>query len=253
MYTELEKALKYLETDYLINVSIIEPIKNGTAEVLYASHEGVMVKDKRSEVIMIQTENMALAETFLDNLPQGVTHIVAHNSALAELVERKFGCNVNATCCQEANVPCYQNVKVPCYQGVYLKKTPFYPDTKELEVRLLHEEEAKSAAALYGFSVEEAIEHIRLGLIYGGFVNNELAAMIGMHLQGSMGLLFVSEKYRHRGYAEIMEKYTIDRILERGLVPYCQVVEGNTASLALQSKLGLEMSKNMLYWMIKKS
>ena len=232
--TDLNAGLEYLNSDYLLNVSIIDPIKRGTAEVLYADKYCVMVRDKLSDVIMLQTENTELADRLLDTLPQGITHIVAHSISLARLVENKLG----------------YNRRVPCNQAVYSKQ-PFVIENSELEIRLMQEEDAEEAITMYFDSEEEAKEHIRQGLVYAGFHSGKIASMIGRHYQGSMGLLVVKEEYRRRGFAKIMEKFLINSLLEKGLTPYCQVIVGNTASLNLQRKLGLDISENLLYWMIK--
>ena len=227
-------GLKYLNSDYPLNVSIIEPIKRGTAEVLYSSFDCVAVKDKFSGVVMIQTENIELADRILGNLPSGVTHIVAHSLPLAELVEKKLG---------------YKK-RVPCNQAVY-GKMPYKIENSGLEIRLMKEGEAQEASAMYFNSADDALEHIKLGLVYCGLYDGKIASMIGRHYEGSMGLLVVKEEYRRRGFGEIMEKFLINSLLEKGLTPYCQIIEGNTASLNLQKKLGLQISENMLYWMIK--
>lgn len=229
----INEALEYLNKDYLINASIIDPIVRGSAEVLYAAADGAMVKDKISDVIMMQTENMELAERLLDGLGE-VALLVAHNDELANLVERKLGFDK----------------RVPCYQGVY-RKAPFKLPQTDLEMRLLKEDEADEACAMYHFTKEDAIKHIRLGLVYGGFVGGEIVGMIGLHYQGSMGLLEVKESHRRRGYGGVMEKFLINSQLEKGAIPYCHIIDDNFASLALQRKLGLDLSANKLYWMRK--
>lgn len=235
MTTDLLAALEYLNRDYLINASIIDSVKRDASEIIYAGKDCLMVKDKLCGVVMLQTENFELAKRLLDNLPDDVTYIVAHNLSLAELVEKELG---------------YKK-RVPCYQAVY-KKQPFAQDEGcGLEIRLLHEEEAPDASEMYFDSLDEAKKHIRLGLVYGGFYQGKLAAMIGRHYEGSMGLLVVKEDYRRRGFGGVMEKFLINHLIKRGLTPYCQIIEGNNASLALQRKLGLDISGNMLYWMIK--
>ena len=231
---DLNAALEYLNSDYLLNVSIIDPIKRDTAEVLYAAKDCVMIRDKNSDVIMLQTENTELADRLLDTVPNSVTHIVAHNISLAELVESKLG---------------YRR-RVPCYQAVY-RRQPFASDSGGLEIRHMQESDAEEASGMYFDSVDRAKAHIRRGLVYGGYHSGKVAAMIGRHEEGSMGMLVVKEEYRRRGYGEIMEKFLINSLLEKGLTPYCQIIEGNTASLGLQHKLGLDISENMLYWMIK--
>lgn len=232
--TNIDEALEYLNGDYLINASIIDPIKRDSAEILYAEKDGVMVKDKISDVIMIQTENLELADRLLNGLPKDTPLIVAHSLALADLVERIFGFDK----------------RVPCYQGVY-RKTPFNLPETDLKIWLLTEDQADEACGMYRFNKDDAIKHIRLGLVYGGFVKGEIVGMIGLHYQGSMGLLEVKENYRRKGYGEIMEKFLINSQLEKGVIPYCQIIEDNSASLALQRKLGLDLSNNKLYWMRK--
>lgn len=230
----IDEALEYLNKDYLINASIIDPILRDSADILYAAKDGVMVKDKISDVIMIQAAKLELAARLLDGLPKDTPLIVAHSDELADLVERKFGFDK----------------RVPCYQGVY-RKNPFTLPETDLKIWLLTENEADEACGMYRFNMDDAIKHIRLGLVYGGFVNGEIVGMIGLHYQGSMGLLEVKPKYRRNGYGEIMEKFLINSQLEKGLIPYCQIIDDNFASLALQRKLGLDLSGNKLYWMRK--
>lgn len=234
MNTDVKTAIEYLNGDYLINADIIDPIMRNTAEILYASTDCVMIKDNYSGVIMLQTEHIALADRLLSSLPQDGVAIVAHNEALADLVERKLG---------------YKK-RVPCYQAVY-RREPFKTPETGLEIRLLKENEAELASAMYRFTTEDAIKHIRLGLVYGAFENGNMVAMIGLHYQGSMGLLEVKESCRRKGYGEIMEKFLINSQLEKGVPPYAHIIEDNTPSLCLQRKLGLDISKNKLYWMIK--
>lgn len=226
-------TLEYLNSDYLINASIIDPIQRQSAEIIYAARDGVMVKDKISDVVMLQTENMELAERLLDGLPE-VALLVAHNTELANLVERKLGFDK----------------RVPCYQGVY-RREPFAVPQTDLEMRLMTEDEADEACTMYHFNKEDAIKHIRLGLVFGGFVGGEIVGMIGFHYQGSMGLLEVKPQHRRKGYGEMMEKFLINDRLAKGVIPYCQIIDDNSASLALQRKLGLDLSNNKLYWMRK--
>lgn len=234
MKNNIETALEYLEQDYLINASVIEPIKCGTVDILYAEKDCVLVRDKASGVLMMQTENVPLAEKLLRGIPKSRL-VVAHNRGLAEFLMRELG---------------YKN-PVPCYQAVYRGKPFDLKDTGELKIRLMREDEADIAYEIYFRSIEDALEHIRRGLVYGGYVKEEAACTIGMHMQGAMGILEVKENFRRRGYGEIMEKFLINDLLGKGLVPYCHIVEGNVASLALQSKLGLEISKDLLYWLHK--
>ncbi|MBR2967783.1 MAG: GNAT family N-acetyltransferase [Clostridia bacterium] len=230
---QAQKAIKFLNRDYILNVSIIEPIRNGAVDILYVDDDCVMVKSKESHVFMIETDDMSKADKLIDTVPDDAA-IVAHNPILADLVVSKKGFEV----------------KTPCYQGVY-QGEPFVYDQGEMEIRLMREDEAKLACEMYHFKEDSAITHIRRGLAYGAYVGGEAVGMVGMHIQGAMGLLSVKPEYRRHGYAEILEKFIINDVLSKGRVPYCQIVEGNEPSLSLQRKVGMVISKNQLFWLHK--
>lgn len=226
-------ALKFLNRDYILNVSMIEPLKCDTAEVLFASKTGAFIKDKSTDVYMLETDDLNLADKLLSLMPSSAA-IVAHNKKLAEFAQKKLGFNACT----------------PCYQAVYLSQKFVLP-LSEFKVRRMREDEADEASIMYGFELESALKHIRLGLVYGGYLKGEIAGMIGMHLQGTMGMLEIKDKFRRKGYAEYMEKFLINTLLDNGKIPYCQIIHDNTASLALQTKLGLKLSKTLIYWLHK--
>lgn len=232
MKNDLHAALSYLRGDCLINASIIDPIQQGTVDVLYASHNCVFVRDKLSGVYMLQATDLSLASELISGIDLNAT-IVTHSDELCELVKREKG---------------YNNI-VPCYQAVYMSSPPVLNNA--LEIRLMREDEAEEAAEMYRFDLESAKRHIELGLVYGGYKNGITVGMVGFHYQGSMGMLEVKPKYRRMGYGEQLEKFIIAKKLALGGLPYCQVIENNSSSLALQKKLGLKISSNLLYWMHK--
>ena len=47
---------------------------------------------------------------------------------------------------------------------------------------------------------------------------------------------------------DISQGYLINELLKQKKVPYCQVIEGNEASLALQRKLHMKISSRYSYW-----
>ena len=83
----------------------------------------------------------------------------------------------------------------------------------------------------------------------GAFLDGVLAGFIGIHEEGSIGMLEVLPAYRRRGLGYALEAGAIRRALKEGTIPYCQVIEGNTASMELQKKLGLEFSDGFVYWL----
>ena len=63
-----------------------------------------------------------------------------------------------------------------------------------------------------------------------------------------MGILEVFEEFRRQGIAEALERHLINRILEKGWVPFCQIFTDNEASVKLQQKLGLRIVRDTVYW-----
>lgn len=113
----------------------------------------------------------------------------------------------------------------------------------ELAVRPLTPDFARTVLDHYShpefFSVEEVRRRLAAGTIDGGFLGEELVGFIGMHGEGSMGMLEVFPPYRHRGFARQLEAAKIASELERGYIPWAQVFPDNSASIQLQHSLGL--------------
>ena len=84
--------------------------------------------------------------------------------------------------------------------------------------------------------------------MYGAFVEETLAGFIGMHAECSMGMLEVFEPFRRQGIGEALERHLINRILDEGRVPFCQIFTDNEASVKLQQKLGLRIGRQTVYW-----
>lgn len=140
-----------------------------------------------------------------------------------------------------------------CYQARYL--LPELPEqTAGIEIRVLDERYAETAARQYRGVGEDSGEYVRgriaAGAVIGAFfLNGVLAGFIGTHHEGSMGMLEIFPEYRRLGLGYALESALIRRLMEQGAVPYCQVYEGNEASLRLQRKLGLTFSDEFIYWL----
>lgn len=100
-------------------------------------------------------------------------------------------------------------------------------------------------------SPEELRETAEDGRLFLFYDSGELAGFAGLHAENSMGLLYVFEPVRRKHYAQEIEKRIICLALQRGLVPYCDVFEDNTASLALQRKLGLAENSLPVCWLYR--
>ena len=142
--------------------------------------------------------------------------------------------------------------RMECTQCLYLKKDP-PPDMDRPGVTLRPLTMEDLDFVLQHYHHPGAVpDHIR-GRIQEGMLGAELegqlAGFIGVHEEGTIGLLEVLPAYRRRGLAEALEAALIRRQLERGRLPYGHVKVGNAASEALQKKLGLTFDRRVLYWL----
>ena len=91
---------------------------------------------------------------------------------------------------------------------------------------------------------------VERGLL-GAFVDGAPAGFVGFHDEGSIGMLEVLPEYRRRGLGEALEAGAVRLALSRGQYAFGQVETENAASLALQKKVGLELSDRELFWLFE--
>ena len=143
----------------------------------------------------------------------------------ADAVQREFGLHA-----QEA----YETL-------LYLQPSP--PEVPACSIRPLTVEDAAEAARYYHL-FDDPLPYLRgraeAGALWGHFTaEGRLAGFLGIHSEGSMGMLEVVPEFRRRGIAQALEAALIRLHLERGWLPYCFVAPDNVPSLSLQAKLGL--------------
>lgn len=84
--------------------------------------------------------------------------------------------------------------------------------------------------------------------VFGIFDDDNLMGFIGEHHEGGMGMLEILPEYRRKGLGYILESFMIDRALSSGRNAYCNVLVGNTGSIALQEKLGMTRTELTTWW-----
>lgn len=237
------RALEYLKRDKLHHIDMIESIRRGQAGVIFVREDGVLVQDQNCGLYMVTAMNKDAGERLLSLADPDAGEFVCHQKFLAESVRARF----RKTHCGE------------CWQMAYTRKQPFLED-RDVNIRPLEESFTDEVFAHYSrlHTREEIACFLRNGTMYGAFVSETaeadgseeetLAGFIGMHEEGSIGMLEVFEPFRKRGIAQALEKYMFNRTMEKGFTPYGQVFTDNEASFKLQEKLGLKVSKKKIYW-----
>ena len=223
-----EKALEFLNKDYLLNVDMIECIRRDICRILYASDKAVMIVADSGWVHMLSCEDRELGLELIKTHqpPWVVLHQMDMREAVAGLGYR---------------------IGDQCWQSAYTKTTPMeetLADIRRLDRRFL-----KRIADNYELADEgEIAALLDAGVIYGAFAGGELAGFIGKHEEGSVGLLFVFPEFRRMGIAEALERNYVNRELAEGNVAYGQIFVGNTPSRQLQEKLGMDFSDKFICW-----
>ncbi|WP_051625221.1 GNAT family N-acetyltransferase [Butyrivibrio sp. AE2005] len=216
------------------NLNIDRVIKRGTAQIIERADDAILLKDTMSKALMLACDDVAKGIEILErNNGEAKPLIMISNAELGRMAADRFG---------------YENI-MECYQLAYLSKEPPKADDV-LEYKTATMEDFPLISREYGLvSKEELKELIERGNIVMGYENSSPVGFIGEHMEGSVGLLLVLQEHRRKGYGTALEIEMIRRTLEKGYIPFGQVVVGNTASLELQKKLGLTKSEGTIFWM----
>jgi len=226
-----DKAITYLMKNPLLHMGIIEPIRRGTAEILYAETDGVLMKEKKSNAYMISVDNFEKGRELVNSIEK-CKLILAHQNFMVDDISNKFGLTK----------------KLECVQAVYMDKNKLYVK-EELEIRQLEQAHREVILEHYDkLSNNEIDEILKNGNLLGGYRNGTLIGFIGNHLEGSMGLLEIFPEYRRLGYGTLLESYLVNQMLDKGLIPFAQVEIDNDRSKALHNKLGFTISQDSVYW-----
>ncbi len=140
-----------------------------------------------------------------------------------------------------------------CYQACFTRRESL--GVRHRDIRPLNIEELDRVAGWYPVCGRDYLRRrILAGAVFGVYISDcgtRPAGIIGLHEDGSMGMLYVDELYRRQGLASSLESWLINRHLRRYEIPYCRVGEGNAAAIRIQEKLGLCLCEEPMWWLEK--
>lgn len=229
------KAEAFLNQNPVRYAGILEILRRGTACIIEDAEDGFYVVDSISHIGYLACKDTEKSYSWYCRHEQaGYPLLNIFDEKLKERMIRKSRLHLMMECHQYA----YLSNKKPCIEMTLemveatLSDVPFimsiYDTLEEWEIRTV-------------------IARHTLWLAKDG---QNTVGIIGCHLEGSMGLLVVMEKYRRQGYAFQMESFLLSTLMERGCYCFTQVVKGNHASDELQRKIGMTMDDQMQYWLI---
>jgi tRNA (guanine37-N1)-methyltransferase len=231
--TTNDKALEYLSKNPLVHMDMIFPIERGTAEILYAAYDGVCLCETKSGAYMMSVTSRSLGLKLLKLLPnEGL--FTWHQSYMLNDFKEKVR----------------YSTLMENYQAVYMKKTRL-PISADIEITKLATDSLRIVTDNYDVDIGTNYLQGRIdaGELYGGYVDSKLVGFIGIHEEGSIGLLQILNKYQKNGYGMALTSFMVNRQLERQYVPFSQININNAASLSLMRKLGFSISTQTVYWL----
>lgn len=246
MYASYEKLLvckSDLQKKKLHHIGMIELITRGQAELLYHDSQGTLLRDRVSGICMLTVINKEsgikilreIFESERDTLfKDSITGFITHQEFMNGFVKEFFDMKQISGCVQQ----------------VYTRKEAL--PKKDIRICRLDLAYLDIIQKAYTLTDGEYLkERLLAGVMYGAFLDDKLVGFIGEHQEGSMGMLYVFPDFRRRGIAKALETDQINRTLQKGFIPYCQVKEQNEISMCLQEKLGLYSAKDMIWWLEK--
>lgn len=230
-----------IDRDPLLYVDVTEALRRGIGQVLYADEAACLIGfphgDKPITEFTTLCADLDAAKRVFPRLPW----------------EREILVGVHEEHC----VP-YLNGHYPVkpflgeafHQMVYRQPAPPPLPDSPFAVRTLDASYFPQVAAIHKEEDPEYLrERLETGVMLGAFDGEVLAGFIGVHGEGSMGLLQVRPDYRRRGLGKLLELHQIRRHLEQGETPYGSVLTTNAASLALQRSVGMTFSAPTFHWL----
>lgn len=238
---KIERVKAYLEREYGRNVNLLAALQSGIAKIAHMEEEGCLLC-VAEDIWQLCAETEACAERLLQRVPEHAALLGLQQTALLPFVEHRFGAKA-----------------VQTYHNVWYAGDEIGLPACDVSIRMLNPEEAEGLAAYYHLpeeaegECEETKRYLKNRALdtslFGGYIGENLVGFVGIHDEGSIGLLTVLPEYRCRGVGTCLERFVIARMLQRGWIPFGQVAGGNEASLAVQRKIGMAVSQEQVAWL----
>lgn len=248
-YEELQKCKEILQQQKLLHMDMTEVIDRGQAELLYAEANDICLRDMVSGMVFLSVSNVESGRCILKQIVQKEKPevLTVHQEFMVSEVQQLFGGEIFADCYQFVYT---RREKLPI-AGLY--RLDGKTAEGQIEIRKLDMKYFDIVNQCYATMDDPEYIKGRLesGWMFGAFLGEKLTGFIGLHEEGSMGMLEVLPEYRGRKIGKALETYLINLCLEHGFTPFTQVKEGNEISTRLQESLGLCKSKQKVCFMEK--
>ena len=210
-------------------------LRRGSGKIIADGDDALLIRDSISGAYLLACEDEKAGTEMLDRYTgRDCSLLMVSDYSLGMTAFERYGFSG----------------KLECYQVAYYGERPECANI--LTTRTAGREDLAVLTANYHMlspgEIEKVVERKSVML---GYHEDRLVGFIGEHLEGSMGMLYVFPEYRRRGFGTALEKLYIAETREKGFIPFGQVEKENSASLALQEKIGMTRSDSLIVWMWK--
>ncbi len=237
---ELIRCLSRRKRKY---IHLMELFSRGKAYTVYQHGQNILVNVENTQIYALYAESPREMEQLLkqcgaDRLwGQESMKILVCQEAVRDFLAERYGLAVGGV----------------CRQACYTRRESLR--VRHRDIRPLTLEDLDHVAGRYQACEREYLrQRLLSGAMYGVYMSDgemSPAGFIGIHEDGSMGMLYVDEIHRRQGLASSLEGWLVNWHLKRGEIPYCRVEEGNLAAMCLQEKLGLYLCDEPMWWLEK--
>lgn len=275
-YEALQDCKKWMMRQKLLHIDMIELINRGRARIVYRDAKELLLRDMVSGIYFhtrmaevppmegkssnVQIGDLGANTNRPDALQNGnatewklpqelskderIECIAIHQREMVPFMEKYFPLKMDMECIQGAYT---RKEKLPV-RGLY---GPDGRGENGFSIRVLSEEFIPFVTEHYSEigTGEYVTDRIRHGAVYGAFYDEKIVGFIADHEEGSIGMLYVLPEYRKRHVAMALETYCMNLAIDRGEIPYGQIVLGNEPSIGLQEKMGICFAKGTVVWM----
>jgi len=240
-YQTKQLLVKQLSREKRNHIHIMESLSRGRGEILYVQDDQVAVYDREAAVCMLEAESREAGERLVGMIPADAGLVVTSRPFVRDIL-MLTGYLLSGE---------YRQV-------LYTRRETLPVRYKEIRRLILEDLDdvfdhylAAKAASLPGITRAYLRERIHAGAMWGAVAEGSLAGFVGVHREGSLGMLYVEENFRGQGIGQSLEAYAVNRMLERGFTPYGYVAAGNFPSEHLQEKLGFYKAEKKFWWLEK--
>ena len=215
-----------------MNIHMMEFLNRGLGEIVYEDGLNLILQGQGIHELTAESEKAA--REMLAVYGHDMEVCVVNKVFLKDLMEKEYDMQVCGS----------------FYQACYTLKEAM--PIKHKDIRRLDKDALDYIVSKYTYeSVEYLADRIRAGVMYGAYAEAQLAGFVGIHNDGSCGMLYVDEAFRGRNIGASLEAFIINMVKNNGDTPFGQVSADNIPSLQMQKKLGLYLSEEPVWWLKK--